>query len=69
MPYECRTCDWLDEREPLEVQGVEQCRRCHSTKLRGLTMKKFTDNPNVAWCPACERLHLSGQRVMARPLP
>jgi hypothetical protein len=64
MAYECRSCDWLDEREPLEVDGEEQCHRCHSTRLRGFSMKKFTANRNVAWCSACKRLHLSSQKVM-----
>lgn len=27
-------------------------------------MKKFTANPNAAWCAACKRLHLSTQKVM-----
>ena len=67
MPYECRDCAWVEEREPeTELDGRERCHRCLSKRVTGLTMKKLLAIPGVNYCRACDRVH--GER-MARFVP
>ena len=63
MPYRCKACDWLDERDK-----PKQCHRCHSTAVIKLSDERFFDlseQGEVTWCNACKRMHLSNQRVGA----